>query len=730
MHPSCDLIEWSLRDVQQLLKVKGTIQDIDGECSLKVTGNSRRSCLIAPHYRLPLYALNKKIGIYRKVIEHLQKSTSINAATLRDTYASVMKYLTDVRVAFLDDAAASSSPTNSDFRSSTLDYYLWLDHTCDGFHDGWRQSLATEHGVTIEGVEKGDCSDILVFLNWTGYHKEKCKDHDICGAIQGSGGGEDMEVLLNIIDACVNSSIDEQSTASSISVAQRTVVSVDADVNSSQFPTFPLPFNTNCRRLSVSTLGSSARQIIVGGFGKWLPSHVAMRFREIQGLDDNDPLDNLVANGLLVTAKSSEEYLEIFGMAEMMATCQELSADRGAMSRFFTAAGRALYVSRTGKECVVEYGQTVQSMDELSSSAIDTRAFPKVTIGVQCDSIAECKVQLPPSRAMLDREIQTDLVTKDTDGVEEPVFKSNSLQPEEYLQEECLDYDQYIPSFGADDDNFCDVSRCTSIRIETSFTSNPDVSDASSSEHHASQINDTLETSPELNSTLRQDMQDVLPKVPIKAVERHGSTKPGRPVVFATQRPVAARNTSRSSKTVKAPQYTIRDLVSEAQAGARHVNKSISSFLMDPERMVFLRSTLDGNYDAWLCIIRHIASLLRNESMTRAMRKMAASLMSIDIWLKDISTECQKAFQDGPKDQVLPPLAHCVIEELSARAILNEQSVRSTLLTIWTKENVKYVTEVLRYLLHIYKRDEEDSYSPGLRILASVMTERTGTVPV
>lgn len=74
--------------------------------------------------------------------------------------------------------------------------------------------------------------------------------------------------------------------------------------------------------------------------------------------------------------------------------------------------------------------------------------------------------------------------------------------------------------------------------------------------------------------------------------------------------------------------------------------------------MVFLRSTLDGNHDAWLCIIRHIASLLRNESMTRAMRKMAASLMSIDIWLKDISTECQKAFKDDPKDQVLPPLVY------------------------------------------------------------------------
>lgn len=382
-----------------------------------------------------------------------------------------------------------------------------------------------------------------------------------------------------------------------------------------------MPFNTNCRRISVSTLGSRARQIIVGGFGKWLPSHVAMRFREIQGLDHDDPLDNLVANGLLVTAKSSEEYLEIFGMAEMMATCQELSADRGAMSRFFTAAGRALYVSRTGKECVVEYGQTVQSIDELvslkpcclhvpyghtdatvsqSSSAIDTRAFTTVTIGVQCDSIVECKVQLPPSRTMLDREIQTDIVTEDNDGVDEPVFKSNSLKPEEYIQEEyhvcisflshhiltitCMiqDYDEYIPSFGADDDHSCDVSQSTSIRIEASFACNPDVSDASSSEHHASQINDTLETSHTLKSRLRQDMQDVLPKVPVKAVERHGSTKPGRPVVFSTKRPVAARNTSRSSKTVNAPQYTLQDLVSEAQAGARHVNKSVRlSYMYD-----------------------------------------------------------------------------------------------------------------------------------------------------
>lgn len=82
-----------------------------------------------------------------------------------------------------------------------------------------------------------------------------------------------------------------------------------------------------------------------------------MRFREIQGLDHNESLENLVENGLLITARSYDEFLEIFGMAEMMMKCQDLLVDRGGMARFFTAAGHALHTSRQGKECLVEYGQ-------------------------------------------------------------------------------------------------------------------------------------------------------------------------------------------------------------------------------------------------------------------------------------------------------------------------------------------------------------------------------------
>lgn len=82
---------------------------------------------------------------------------------LRNTYLSVIRYLNDVRIAFLDDAGASSDPLDGKFRSATLDYYLWLDHTGNGFHDGCRQELATAHGVSFDGLKNGDCQDILVF---------------------------------------------------------------------------------------------------------------------------------------------------------------------------------------------------------------------------------------------------------------------------------------------------------------------------------------------------------------------------------------------------------------------------------------------------------------------------------------------------------------------------------------------------------------------------------------
>jgi hypothetical protein len=180
--------------------------------------------------------------------------------------------------------------------------------------------------------------------------------------------------------------------------------------------------------------------MMITGFGRWLPSHIAMRFREIQGLHYDDPMENL-GDGLLMYGASDDEFFEIFGMSEMMAICKELIVDRGAMARFFTAVGRALHSSRLGRHCAVEYGQfdlsepeanteacTIPMVRSSFSSGRHTYAdLPQfiphsgaqqdvskvATIGVQCDLIPDHAFTFPISRALLDCEVQTDIHSQD-----------------------------------------------------------------------------------------------------------------------------------------------------------------------------------------------------------------------------------------------------------------------------------------------------------------------------
>lgn len=163
MNPSCQFREWNAHDLGKLMQVQGTIEDVDGECSLKISGQQWKGCCIAAHYRLPLQALNKKFGVYRKVVAHLTNLTSVNAARMRNTYASVMEYMNNVRIAFMGDATRSADALHGQFRSPVLDYYLWLDHTERGFHAQYRESLERAHGITFEALQNGTCADVLVF---------------------------------------------------------------------------------------------------------------------------------------------------------------------------------------------------------------------------------------------------------------------------------------------------------------------------------------------------------------------------------------------------------------------------------------------------------------------------------------------------------------------------------------------------------------------------------------
>ncbi|KAG2045545.1 hypothetical protein BDR06DRAFT_1015538 [Suillus hirtellus] len=604
------------------------------------------------------------------------------------------------------------------------------------------------------------------------YHKEKCKEHDFCGALQGCGGGEDIQCLLNAVDDSVNalegpivtpavihSPAPEHSSTQMASVA-------DSINLSNPFPPFPLPFGIDCCTMSLSTLGDDAREILIGGFGKWLPSHVAMRFREIQGLNHDEPLENLVSNGLLLTAQNTDEFLEIFGMAEMMATCQELLVDRGAMARFFTVAGHALYTSCKGKDCVVEYGQTLGIRKQIADAVrrdIDTHPATRimVAVGIQYENIVEIP-SLPRSHAMPDHGGPTDICPQDhltisnSSDIEQVtmndpsnIYDSRSSAPAHIMcdnpnlpyteesphEDYMVDYDfELTPEVDAHHSG--DESRIPTLLIEPSRTPETCVSHISSDTHVSSLIcvtnpseNDhepidhelvqqasVILQSPPLKSRLRDQKKAQLTKSLAGSHQNQGLSKPGRPIVFAAKRPAIKRKATDVSPKSTFDNYTIEDLLAESRTGTYSVVSSIESFLMDPKRLDFVKSTMASNHDSWLAIAVHVASLLRRECMPHTMRKMAMSFMAIELWIEDIAIQCNQLVQDQGGQSALPPLAHYVIVELSSRALSDEQSAH---------DHSKSMTSVIRYLLRVSRPDENDIYAPALWILSSVLTERS-----
>ncbi|KAG1790111.1 uncharacterized protein HD556DRAFT_1310895 [Suillus plorans] len=218
MDPFFRFRHWSSRNARTLMKSKGTIEDVDGECLLKVfqVGRPSESGHIAAHYRVPLRAVNKKFGIYRKIVTHLTSSSQPLASQLRDTYLSIMEYMHNVRITFCADARGSPDPLQAGFRSAALDYYLWLDHRAGGFHELCRAKIEQSHKVTFKSVQNRECQDIISFLDWGSYHTANCNEHDICGAFQGYASEEDLQCLLDAVDVSMDSSQKHEMSSSPI----------------------------------------------------------------------------------------------------------------------------------------------------------------------------------------------------------------------------------------------------------------------------------------------------------------------------------------------------------------------------------------------------------------------------------------------------------------------------------------------------------------------------------
>lgn len=50
-------------------------------------------------------------------------------------------------------------------------------------------------------------------MDWHAYHGKVCKTVDFCGAIQGTGAGEDIQHLLNVVVASIDVTTDQASNA-------------------------------------------------------------------------------------------------------------------------------------------------------------------------------------------------------------------------------------------------------------------------------------------------------------------------------------------------------------------------------------------------------------------------------------------------------------------------------------------------------------------------------------
>ncbi|KAG1732809.1 hypothetical protein EDB19DRAFT_1831169 [Suillus lakei] len=179
MNPLCQFCQWSSEDIAQLMKIKETIQDVDGECSFKVSGQTCKGCNVAVHYYIRLHALNKKFGLYKRIVVYLDALSYHNTA-----------HMNDIQIAFMEDAAQSKDALQGDFRSPAFNYYIWLDHTGSGFH--------------VEYCEALELELIYKIVDWCAYHNKECKEHDCCEALQGCGGGEDVQHLLDAVDASLN----------------------------------------------------------------------------------------------------------------------------------------------------------------------------------------------------------------------------------------------------------------------------------------------------------------------------------------------------------------------------------------------------------------------------------------------------------------------------------------------------------------------------------------------
>ncbi|KAG2129700.1 uncharacterized protein EDB93DRAFT_1108623 [Suillus bovinus] len=170
--------------------------------------------------------------------------------------------------------------------------------------------------------------------------------------------------------------------------------------------------------------------------------------------------------------------------------------------------------------------------------------------------------------------------------------------------------------------------------------------------------------------------------------------------------------------------YTVEDLVSEVHKDKRNIKHHVRAFLLDPQRDDFISKHIQSHHDEMLKVANVIASLMCTASLPDDVLPGALSLMSIDLWLADIAKQCKIATDSNKL--TLPPLAHCVLLELSTLASKDKNSVRNTLqASIWDKSRDSVLNPVVLYLCKLRgsQPGADDAYECGFKLLAHMMQD-------
>ncbi|KAG1837842.1 hypothetical protein DFJ58DRAFT_846298 [Suillus subalutaceus] len=771
-----DFQHWSTRNTGSLLKSKATIKDADGECSFEISGHASQSCAVAAHYRVPLRAINKKFGVYRKIVTHLTKSSHPLATQLQDTYLSVMDYMHNVRIAFCVDARGSSNPLEAGFRSPAFDYYLWLDHKAGGFHDRCRVILEQDHNITFKSIQNQEGKDIIPL--------HYCCEYDVCGAFQGCVSEEDLQHLLDAVDASMMAGHEDKrpsspTTSHMIDTATRTMSVMDitddvpplsesvdttvaacfneaitvSDVASKDRNTelintgesiedgypvsvlqpFPHPFDWSYCKRALRTMGVKNIRFDIS---RWFIAHLVVRMREIHGLGADTPLDNTVVNGSDCQVTYAE-YCELHGMTMFLSKVQTIKVERQSIAQFFTSAGRGLSMLGRRVDCAVQ-------CDAESQGASCDMFYPYADDGTKVD----CGMQI---------EGGGPVVVAQDEGAICAIFPNQPAtdQRDDYIadaspsdvRDESSAEQLYIslpitePSFTMDVDNPCISASDWTLELMKNRGHESEIPTISNKTRRKSLSDTPRDTHAVPQTRLRsRNLKEAKSSTTLTQKRRRGNSPSQHdPMdVFAVQQLPSRKKGRPASSVIK---YTIEDLIKASQMDPTSIPHTVrtSYIKIDPDANEQRRSTHLSSIQLEMILSKatskhntmHYSSALLARSLSDDAIPAATSLMKFEYWLKDVALECKDALEK--LDMPLAPLAHHVLVELSTRASIDAASLSSALEIYISRNNcIKAVGSVIRYLckLRLSQSGADNGYEPGFKILAMMMKARQEDTPL